>query len=500
MSRPRSRWSSLALLSIGGCSILERADTIGDAPTASPLGLVSTEDEADPKAGAVEALAQDARRREARFHDAAAPGTYLEWSRPEQLDIESGVYSPDELYQLGGQLFLHDFKVAEGLGGADAPYPRRLQFGSRGGPEATSCRACHWRGGLAGAGDTSDNVYFDSNGSVPSTGLERNPIALVGAGYVELVAREMTAELAGRIETGLVQARTSRRDERVILETKGVDFGFAMAKPDGSVDTAQRIGIDADLVVRPFGHKGNVRTLREAVEDALRLHHGMQSDFLVERDGQASERMGPFGGDDPDGDGVVSEINEGQVTALTLFAAMQAVPVVEMPPVHIASASAWATGRATFERIGCADCHTPTLPLSDTHYRLESREGGGDVVVDLARSGAMPRLMRSGAGGSYSLELYSDLKRHDLGSDLAERRDASGVPSSSFLTRPLWGIARSRPYLHDGRAPTLHDAILAHGGEAAESRERYIELGELGQSPVRIFLISLTRHPAYVAH
>jgi CxxC motif-containing protein (DUF1111 family) len=95
--------------------------------------------------------------------------------------------------------------------------------------------------------------------------------------------------------------------------------------------------------------------------------------------------------------------------------------------------------------------------------------------------------------------LFSDLKRHHMGAALAERRADGGVDADVFLTRPLWGIARSRPYLHDGRAPTLEDAILLHGGEAQASRDAFAALSEADRAPLRVFLTSLTRAERLVA-
>jgi CxxC motif-containing protein (DUF1111 family) len=89
--------------------------------------------------------------------------------------------------------------------------------------------------------------------------------------------------------------------------------------------------------------------------------------------------------------------------------------------------------------------------------------------------------------------LFSDLRRHDIGKDLAEPRSDRGVAGSVFLTRPLWGVGRSAPYLHDGRAPMLEQAILAHGGEARAARDAYAALEDPERGSVRVFLSSLTR-------
>ena len=64
-----------------------------------------------------------------------------------------------------------------------------------------------------------------------------------------------------------------------------------------------------------------------------------------------------------------------------------------------------------------------------------------------------------------------------------------------FLTRPLWGVARSRPYLHDAHAPTLEAAILLHGGEAKKARDAYEAMTDPERGAIRLFLTTLTRAP-----
>ena len=60
-----------------------------------------------------------------------------------------------------------------------------------------------------------------------------------------------------------------------------------------------------------------------------------------------------------------------------------------------------------------------------------------------------------------------------------------------WQTPPLWGIADSAPYLHDGRAETFHDAIMAHGGEAQDSRHRYERLPKKYRRYLNEFLATL---------
>jgi CxxC motif-containing protein (DUF1111 family) len=80
-----------------------------------------------------------------------------------------------------------------------------------------------------------------------------------------------------------------------------------------------------------------------------------------------------------------------------------------------------------------------------------------------------------------------------MGPALAEPRADRGVEGQMWITRPLWGVARSRPYLHDGRAATLEDAILRHGGEAQGARDAYAALLDSERGALRVFLTSLTR-------
>jgi CxxC motif-containing protein (DUF1111 family) len=202
--------------------------------------------------------------------------------------------------------------------------------------------------------------------------------------------------------------------------------------------------------------------------------------------------VGPFPAPDPDGDGVTGEITEGQVTALTLFLAMQEVPQIT-PPKGSDFMLLWSEGRARFQALGCAGCHVPSLPLRSTRFSLASRDGGPPVEVDLAKDGAAPRIAQPAEGGGYVVHLFSDLKRHDVGLQLMESRADRGAARELFLTRPLWGVARSRPYMHDARAPTLEDAILYHAGDAQASRDAFAALTEPERAPVRVYLTSLTR-------
>ena len=89
------------------------------------------------------------------------------------------------------------------------------------------------------------------------------------------------------------------------------------------------------------------------------------------------------------------------------------------------------------------------------------------------------------------VELGGDLKRHNMGSGLAESIDEVGTGASTFLTENLWGVGSTAPYMHDGRATTLTEAILEHGGEGAAARDAFRALATSAQADLIAFLDNL---------
>ncbi len=90
--------------------------------------------------------------------------------------------------------------------------------------------------------------------------------------------------------------------------------------------------------------------------------------------------------------------------------------------------------------------------------------------------------------------IFTDLKRHDLGPDFWER-NYDGSYQKLFLTTALWGVGSTSPYGHDGRSATLNEVILWHGGEAQAARDRYAALGEAARNDLQEFLRSLVIFP-----
>ena len=117
-----------------------------------------------------------------------------------------------------------------------------------------------------------------------------------------------------------------------------------------------------------------------------------------------------------------------------------------------------------------------------------------------ALSETQPRLPVSGQ--SIEVPLFSDLRRHKMGKGLKERdgfrqaTDVAGlvVPEDEFLTRPLWGVGDTGPWLHDGRAQSLEEAILLHrsdGSEANDVIDAFTKLPSGEKDAIIKFLLTL---------
>ena len=143
--------------------------------------------------------------------------------------------------------------------------------------------------------------------------------------------------------SALAIARARGEDVEVGLTAKGVSFGWIVARPDGTFDASRLEGVDPDLIIKPFGAKGVVISLREFTINALNQHHGIQA---IERFGW--ERTGRR---DFDEDGVEVEFTIGHVSALTLFQAALPPPRPRKPGGEVERAvAAFPEADAIFER------------------------------------------------------------------------------------------------------------------------------------------------------
>ena len=86
------------------------------------------------------------------------------------------------------------------------------------------------------------------------------------------------------------------------------------------------------------------------------------------------------------------------------------------------------------------------------------------------------------------MRLYSDLLLHDMGPDLADGFLQGSATGVEFRTMPLWRVADRSHFLHDGRATTIVDALLGHGGQAAAARAAFLALTPAERTALLDFL------------
>ncbi len=199
---------------------------------------------------------------------------------------------------------------------------------------------------------------------------------------------------------------------------------------------------DATRVGR-LGWKAGVPTVEEFLRDAMTNEMGMT---LPARAGQ---QLGVQTDDDGTPD---PELSDADYDTLLFF-----LQNIGPPPRERLDVAREDAGEDVFDRIGCEACHTASMPAAD----------------------------------GVPVNLYSDLLLHDVATEGALGIVDGDAGIHDFRTPPLWGIGKTAPYLHDGRAATLEESIVAHDGEAAASRDSYLSLDATEQEALLAFLRSL---------
>jgi hypothetical protein len=474
------------------------------------------------------------------------------------------------LIRYGAQLFNAKFTIQEGAGrpqskGTGAPisdpssplvFPRNFDRISS--PEANACSGCH-NAPVSGAGGDRvtevfvlaqrfDRLTFDHSDGITTRGAvdesgklvtmdnasnDRKTIGMNGSGFIEMLARQMTADLQTERD-----ATPPGRSTQLL--SKGISFGILTHNVDGTWNTAQVQGLAApslstngttppSLIIRPLHQVGNVISIRQFSNNAFNHHHGMQSE----------ERFGL--GTDPDGDGFTNELTVADLTAVSVFQATLSVPgrvIPNDPAVERANVA----GEAVFNKIGCASCHAtlpltsinnpglpgqpgwiyfepnpynpaigpnaPNLQLGPANYPVSAPA----LAVDLT-SGVLPHpRLRPNAQGVVMVPAYTDLKLHDISATSnpatdpeCEPLDQNQPPGSPgffvgncrFITRKLWGFYnQGGAFMHHGKFTTAREAVEAHSGEALSERLAFDALPPHLQNALIEFLKSLQVLPA----
>jgi CxxC motif-containing protein (DUF1111 family) len=246
-------------------------------------------------------------------------------------------------------------------------------------------------------------------------------------------------------------------EQAILANERAQRLRYGMAPGDGEQFPVGRAPRLPGGKVGRFGWKGQTARLAEFVQAACANELGLGNPAEMQPKSLANPAYLAPGLD----------LTQQQCDQLTAFVADLPRPVERLPDDPALHARA-AAGKALFTRIGCAACHTPNLGGVEGLY--------SDLL--LHRMGST----LEGSGSSYGGVPPSTPESPSL---------ASGPLPDEWRTPPLWGVADSAPYLHDGRAATLRDAITLHNGQAAASAEAFHRLSEGQRSDLIAFLQTL---------
>jgi CxxC motif-containing protein (DUF1111 family) len=323
-----------------------------------------------------------------------------------------------------------------------ALFDRDVPIGAGLGPEfnGDSCRGCHFDPVLGGAGPDGVNVirqgYVTPAGFIPQPdGTMLHHQSVAGGVRPEpdplcdfFEPRQPPPVFGLGLVDHISDATILSREDPWDADGDGIR-GRANRLPDG------RIG--------RFGWKADIPSLVEFTRDALSNEVGLT----------VPAQAGLTFGNTSDADGAADpEISQSEIDTLVFF-----LQNLAPPPRTSTSPALEQAGEAVFGSVGCAKCHVPSMPTDD-----------GRVA-----------------------EVYSDFLLHDLGPAFGPGIADDQAGMTDFRTAPLWGLAKTAPYMHDGRAFTIEDAVLAHGGEAQGVRDAFTQLSPSDHDALLAFLGSL---------
>ena len=322
-----------------------------------------------------------------------------------------------------------------------------------------SCVACHSSRATGGASaitvtrfGRTVNGIFDGYGNAGGSLLQDHAIDPAVAEVVPedatIIAQRQSTPLFG---LGLIEAIP---DASILaLANRPVRDGIK-GRAAMVVDVAT-----SQLRVGRFGWKNQVATLLTFAGDAYVNEMGITSRLFPTENAPNGDlaRLAAFDlYADPE-DTIDPAVNKSDIDAAADFMRLLA------PPPTVPLTQAARSGQQLFQQINCTACHQPVLT-----------------------TGASP----IAAISNKNVPLYSDLLLHEMGA-LGDGIEHGVAKGNEFRTAPLWGLRASGPYLHDGRAMTVDEAIRAHDGEAANPRDRYLRLTPTQRQQLIAFLNSI---------
>ncbi|TNC50841.1 thiol oxidoreductase [Rubellimicrobium rubrum] len=223
-----------------------------------------------------------------------------------------------------------------------------------------------------------------------------------------------------------------------------------------------------EITLGRFGHKAGTATIREQSAAAFAGDMGLSTSLNAAAFGECTEvqlacRSAPDGGDASRGG---LEVDDESLDLVAFYARNLGVPARrdESDPEVL-------RGKQVFHETGCPACHQPSFVT----HRLENRPEQSFQLI-------WP---------------YTDMLLHDMGDGLADHRPEGQASGTEWRTAPLWGVGLTEQvsgratFLHDGRARSLLEAILWHGGEAQAPRDRVVTMPRADREALIRFLESL---------
>ena len=219
-----------------------------------------------------------------------------------------------------------------------------------------------------------------------------------------------------------------------------------------------------------FGWKAGVPTLRQQSAAAFNGDLGLTTSLFPNKACTASQSAckQAIAGDQPD-------VPDAVLDKVVFYGRNLGVPIRED-----AKDETVLKGKKLFYEAGCAGCHTPS-------FRTASMATQSETAMTVIEKEQANQLIWP----------YSDFLLHDMGVELADNRPEFLASGSEWRTPALWGIGHSKSvnknagFLHDGRARTLMEAILWHGGEAKASKNNVLEMNAHKRRALMAFIESL---------
>ena len=248
-------------------------------------------------------------------------------------------------------------------------------------------------------------------------------------------------------------------------------------RPNRVPDPVKLLRGDADpMSLGRFGWKASAPSVQTQSANAYRDDMGITSVLFPQESIADIALYATYRASHPDDDGQGGrEVSDDVLSVVSFYANTLAVPArrnVDDPTVI--------RGAALFESLKCSSCHHPEF-TTGTHPGVWTAQGRIPIP----------------AVSGQKIHPFTDLLLHDMGEDLADHRSDYQANGREWRTRPLWGIGLTLTvnslagFLHDGRARTIEEAILWHGGEAAAAQEAFRNLGAADRAALLAFVNSL---------